>query len=111
MSHADFEFERPPLDPYNQVIAKTRQRHSLFGVHCKLTYRCNARNARCFLDVLPPNFNSHDELNTAEYVRVVDELAALGELHFLQRRDIHSPRFLCDCGTRAREAIFAAAVH
>ncbi len=68
-------------NPYEQILAQTQQQHHLLSVHWELTYRCNQRCAHCYLEVLPPQATVPGELSTAECLRVVDELAALGVLN------------------------------
>jgi len=73
--------KQPSADLYTALVAKTRQQRRLLTVHWELTYRCNARCAHCYLDVLPPDASAPGELTTVECQRVLDEMAALGILN------------------------------
>ncbi len=69
------------LNLYQQIIDKSQRAHRLLTAHWELTYRCNERCTHCYLDVLPPNVRVPEELTTAECLRVIDELVALGTLN------------------------------
>ncbi|MBI4787236.1 MAG: radical SAM protein [Chloroflexi bacterium] len=73
--------EPPALTAYDKIVAKTQKQHRLFSAHWELTYRCNQRCTHCYLDVLAPAAPAPAELTTAECLRVMDELAAMGVLN------------------------------
>lgn len=99
----------PPRDnPYDRIVAQTREQRRLLSVHWELTYSCNERCSHCYLDVLAPSQAEPRLLTTRECQHVIDELAALGVLNLsfsggeiLTRGDFfqiaeyaHSKRFL-----------------
>jgi MoaA/NifB/PqqE/SkfB family radical SAM enzyme len=76
------QLHAPCGDLYSGVLAAARRDRRLLSVHWELTHRCCASCAHCYLPFLPPGHPAAaDELSTAEALRLIDELAALGALY------------------------------
>ena len=58
-----------------RVAAKARGLDIPFGAHIDLTWKCNERCVHCYLD-----HGAGGDMNTAEILRVLDELAAAGTM-------------------------------
>ncbi|CAG0946409.1 partial Putative mycofactocin radical SAM maturase MftC, partial [Anaerolineae bacterium] len=72
---------RSQNNPYTRILANVVREHRLFSVHWELTYRCNAICTHCYLDVLPPNASTPDELTTDKARSVLDQIVAMGVLY------------------------------
>lgn len=59
----------------SRLIQKSLAKHLPLNVHFDLTYRCNERCVHCYLD-----HEDYGEMDTAEVLRVLEELAAAGTL-------------------------------
>ena len=64
-----------PTPVMDRLISRTVRKHRPLSVHFDLTYRCNERCIHCYLD-----HDDHGELNTAECLAVLEELAHAGAL-------------------------------
>jgi AdoMet-dependent heme synthase len=71
----------PSTNLYEELVAKSQEQHRLLSAHWELTYRCNARCSHCYVDVAAPNAKIRDELDTAECISLLDQLAELGALN------------------------------
>lgn len=90
-------------DPYDQLLARLRREHVPFSAMLELTHACNLDCIMCYN--VP---RAEPELNTAEWLDALEQLAAAGTLRLtLTGGEILARRDFFTIAERARELGFA----